>query len=190
MEPWTFARAGQPWLCVSGRGWKRDNATAGWLLRACLALYPFLVTSPTSCMQLAPLQLLSWLWFPGWVGLRMYWQFLLMPQPLLGLQPEVIWLHFPHHWSPGLYGLAWAWAHLLTRCPPDFYPSQVIVELPALLAHHHHTDSSSPLLPISAPPTHWDELNFFKSMVVRLRYSSECFSKWFSGSSGCFSFLS
>ena len=36
---------------------------------------------------------------------------------------------FSWHWSPGLCGLAWGWAHSLTRCLPDFYPPHVNVQL-------------------------------------------------------------
>ena len=59
--------------------------------------FPFPVTSPTSCMQLVPFQLLPWWWIPEWVGLRTFevhagplsrlsWKsssFLLLPQPPL-----------------------------------------------------------------------------------------------------------
>ena len=42
----------------------------------------------------------------------------------------------------------------------------------------HHTTSSLLLLPISAAPTHLDEYVFFKSLVVRLPYSSIFWPLW------------
>ena len=48
----------------------------------------------------------------------------------------------------------------------------------------------SACLPVSVPPAHLGEYNFFKALVVRLLYSSGCFGGCFSGSSWCFSSLS
>ena len=53
---------------------------------------------------------------------------------------------FSQHWSPGVYGLAWGWAHSLIRCVPDFYPPHVNVGLPILLA------TTSLSLCLSTPP--------------------------------------
>ena len=53
----------------AGEGRRRDKAAA-WLLEVCSTVIPYLVASPTSCMQLAPFQLLRW-WFPECVDLCM-----------------------------------------------------------------------------------------------------------------------
>ena len=57
---------------------------------------------------------------------------------------------------------------------------------------HHNT--TTPLCPDSLSPPHlpvWMNIASLNSLlVVGLLYGSECFSGWFSGSSGCFSSLS
>ena len=90
----------------------------------------FLVTSPTTYMQLAPLQLLlPWWCFSEWVGLHMF-----HVGSLYGLFQETC--CFFHHLNPpliftarsykalftlcctpGLCCLAWSWDHLLPRSP-------------------------------------------------------------------------
>ena len=58
-------------------------------------------------------------------------------QPPVGLQSEVLLLYFSWCWRPVLHRLAWGWAHLLTKCPPDFYPAHMMMGLPRS-SHHCH----------------------------------------------------
>ena len=166
------------------------------------ALSLFLVTSPTSHMQLAPLQLLSWLWFLEWVGLLMYHQFLPLPQTPLGLQLEIVWLFFTSARALGF--MVWPGTGitcsqgvpmvLSTTCECGAAPSTsqavsppLYLSAPSLPLPHQVL---SACLPVSVPPAHLGEYNFFKALVVRLLYSSGCFGGCFSGSSWCFSSLS
>ena len=80
-----------------------------------------------------------------------------------------------------LWGLAWGWDCSLPRYPPDFYtphvnmgpsiPSPPLCATLCLLA-------SSPYLHVSAPPILLEECSFFKSLVVRLPYSSIFWQFW------------
>ena len=62
--------------------------------------------------------------------------------------------------------------------PPGFYLPHMNVGPPILGHRHHHTVSSLPWLPVSAPPTVLDDYFFFKSLVVRLAYSLIFWQFW------------
>ena len=69
--------------------------------------------------------------------------------------------------------------------PPNFYLPHMNVGPPVLLAaalqpppSHHHTMSSPSRLPASTPPTHLDEYDFFKFLVVGLPYSLIFWQFW------------
>ena len=81
----------------------------------------------------------------------------------------VVWPQSGINYSPGIL--------------PDVYPPHVGPPVPLAAAlpplpRHGHKSSSPPWLPIKAPPTCLDEYDFFKSLVVRLPYSSIFWQFW------------
>ena len=114
-------------------------------------------------------------------------QFLLLSQLRLVFTTTTYGLYFPQHWNPELCSLAWGWDLLPTRCLPDFYPPHMNVGLCVWraasavsqpLACRGHTVPSSPQFPVSTLPACLDEYSFFKSLVVRLQYSSIFLQFW------------
>ena len=143
-------------------------------------------------MPLAPFQLLLWCWILvnglvcvlrpcgpfKWSFLNI-WPFLLPPQPPLVFIARSYGDLSSRHWNPGLCGLAWGWDHSLSR-----YPSQFLFNTCECGTAH---DGSATVAPspchtssphLSAPPTHLNECGFFKSLVLRLPYSSIFWKFW------------
>ena len=109
-------------------------------------------------------------------------QFLPPPQPPLVFTARSYEALFPR---AGTLGWAvWPGAGILPSEDTllSFYPPQVNVRPPVpptpLSPHCHHTASSVPWLLISAPPACLDDYVFFKSLVVRLPYSSISWQFW------------
>ena len=111
------------------------------------------------------------------------WEFFLLPHPPHIFTARGFDASFSWCWNPGLQGLSrspvippgWSARECGTVWSVTCYPTPQNPPLPPATAC---PKSSPPQLPISAPPTSLDECFFFKSLVVRLPYSSIFWQFW------------
>ena len=150
-----------------GRGQRGTNA-------ASLALAPLSVTSPATHKWIGPF----WRWFPGrWVCVHSRTLCVPPMDSLLRLGVFPATAPPTDFYSQRLWGFGFPMLEPWVA-PPLLLPShfsQLILmrmwDIPVCQLPDCHV-SSPPRLPISASPTSLDEHFFFKSLVVRLPYSS------------------
>ena len=178
------------WWCMWGRSLRGNSATYS-------PLCWFLVTSSSTHHQIGPF----WCWFPGgWVCVcsRTLWVSPTNSPVRLEVSPAAVnptgfysqrfEALFPRagalvcaiYLTPHLFLPVYLHTNVgppslqsaLSPCPPvTTLPTPVLQPLPS-------HESSSPWLPISAPPTGLIECFFFNSLVVRFPYSSISWQFW------------